>query len=91
MEKEKVWFYDYENKCDCSEDDKCGCSYDNNMARNYDYEIVHFSLVDEAHKSDVYDIFVRTNVPLPMPKDGYNPNVGVFVQYKGEGFYSAFD
>lgn len=23
--------YDYEDKCDCSEDDKCGCTYPNNM------------------------------------------------------------
>lgn len=28
-------YYDYENKCDCSEDDRCGCTYPNNMAHNY--------------------------------------------------------
>lgn len=28
-------YYDYQNKCDCSEDDKCGCTYPNNMAHNY--------------------------------------------------------
>lgn len=35
----KKWFYDYENKCDCSEDDKCGCTFPNNMKHNFDYEI----------------------------------------------------
>jgi peroxiredoxin (alkyl hydroperoxide reductase subunit C) len=33
----KKWFYDYENKCDCSDDDRCGCTYPNNMAHNFDY------------------------------------------------------
>ena len=33
----KKWFYAYEDKCDCSEDDKCGCTYPNNMAHDYDY------------------------------------------------------
>ncbi len=28
--------YDYENKCDCSEDDKCGCSFPNNMSHDFD-------------------------------------------------------
>ena len=27
--------YDYDNKCDCSEDDNCGCNYPNNMERNF--------------------------------------------------------
>jgi peroxiredoxin (alkyl hydroperoxide reductase subunit C) len=35
----KKWFYDYENKCDCSEDDKCGCTFPNNMKHNFDYEL----------------------------------------------------
>ncbi len=30
--------YDYENKCDCSEDDKCGCDYPNNMEHGYSKE-----------------------------------------------------
>lgn len=29
------YFYDYANKCDCSEDDKCGCSFPNNLAHNF--------------------------------------------------------
>jgi len=28
-------FYDYADKCDCSEDDKCGCTYPNNMPHNF--------------------------------------------------------
>jgi len=27
--------YDYEHKCDCSEDDKCGCSFPNNMPHDF--------------------------------------------------------
>ena len=27
--------YDYQNKCDCSEDDKCGCDYPNNIPHNF--------------------------------------------------------
>lgn len=30
--------YDYENKCDCSDDDKCGCKYPNNMSHNFTKE-----------------------------------------------------
>ena len=28
-------FYDYANKCDCSEDDKCGCDFPNNMPHDF--------------------------------------------------------
>lgn len=28
--------YDYNDRCDCSEDDKCGCSYPNNMPHDFD-------------------------------------------------------
>lgn len=28
--------YDYENKCDCSDDDNCGCSYPNNIPHDFD-------------------------------------------------------
>ncbi len=28
-------FYDYANKCDCSEDDKCGCTFPNNMPHDF--------------------------------------------------------
>lgn len=30
--------YDYNNKCDCSDDDNCGCDYPNNMERNFGYK-----------------------------------------------------
>ena len=30
--------YDYEHKCDCSEDDNCGCDYPNNMVHGYTKE-----------------------------------------------------
>ncbi len=28
--------YDYENRCDCREDDNCGCSFPNNMPHDFD-------------------------------------------------------
>lgn len=39
-------FYDYENKCDCSEDDKCGCTYPNNMSHNFSCENEYPQLAD---------------------------------------------
>ncbi len=41
MNTTKEWFYDYENKCDCSDDDRCGCTYPNNMKRNYSYHDIN--------------------------------------------------
>lgn len=29
-------YYDYAEKCDCSEDDRCGCAYPDNLFRGYD-------------------------------------------------------
>ena len=36
--------YDYENKCDCSEDDKCGCTYEGNMAHNFSCDLENGTL-----------------------------------------------
>ena len=36
MKITKHWTYNYQNKCDCSDDDNCGCSYPENMKRNYE-------------------------------------------------------
>lgn len=36
----KSWNYNYENRCECSDDDRCGCSYPNNMAHGYTSHIV---------------------------------------------------
>lgn len=33
---EQKCFYDYTNKCDCSEDDKCSCTFPDNMPHNFD-------------------------------------------------------
>ena len=33
--KQPKFSYDYENKCDCSEDDKCGCTYPNNLQHDF--------------------------------------------------------
>lgn len=29
------WDYDYEARCDCSDDDRCGCTFPNNMGRGF--------------------------------------------------------
>lgn len=33
---ESRYSYNYENKCDCSDDDNCGCTYPNNMPHDFD-------------------------------------------------------
>jgi len=33
------WKYDYEDRCECSDDDRCGCTYPQNMERSYSEEI----------------------------------------------------
>lgn len=38
MAEKENCFYDYANKCDCSEDDRCGCTYPNNMGHDYNCE-----------------------------------------------------
>lgn len=35
MDQDKC-FYDYANKCDCSEDDRCGCTFPNNMSHDFE-------------------------------------------------------
>ena len=30
--------YDYENKCNCCEDDNCGCTYPNNLSHDVSYK-----------------------------------------------------
>lgn len=49
----KKWFYDYANKCDCSEDDKCGCSYPENMARNVDY-VIGVNKAEKLRRSQLF-------------------------------------
>ena len=34
------WKYDYEDRCECSDDDRCGCSYPENMARSFTQETI---------------------------------------------------
>lgn len=31
----KKWNYDYDTRCECSEDDRCGCSFPDNLTRSY--------------------------------------------------------
>ncbi len=35
MEFSKKWNYDYDTKCECSDDDRCGCTFPNNMTRGF--------------------------------------------------------
>lgn len=35
MKISEIWNYDYDSRCDCSEDDRCGCSFPSNMARGF--------------------------------------------------------
>ena len=38
--------YDYEDKCDCADDDNCGCSYPNNMPHDVECKGENYSLSD---------------------------------------------
>ncbi|MBR1600352.1 MAG: redoxin domain-containing protein [Alphaproteobacteria bacterium] len=40
MEVSRKWNYDYDTRCECSEDDRCGCAFPENMARSFvpDYQ-----------------------------------------------------
>lgn len=35
MELSKKWIYDYDSRCECSDDDRCGCSFPNNMEHSF--------------------------------------------------------
>ena len=35
MELSKTWNYEYNARCECSDDDRCGCSYPSNMGRSF--------------------------------------------------------
>jgi len=35
MELSKKWNYDYDARCECSDDDRCGCTYPSNMGRSF--------------------------------------------------------
>lgn len=35
MELSKKWNYDYDSRCECSDDDRCGCTYPNNLERGF--------------------------------------------------------
>ena len=36
--KKCQYVLDYNNKCDCREDDNCGCTYPNNLPQNFKQE-----------------------------------------------------
>ena len=35
MELTEEWNYDYDARCECSDDDRCGCTFPNNMRRSF--------------------------------------------------------
>ena len=37
-EKKCQYVLDYNNKCDCREDDNCGCTYPNNLPQDFKQE-----------------------------------------------------
>ena len=41
---------DYQNKCDCSEDDKCGCTYPNNMKFDTDCDELYLQCIWSKHR-----------------------------------------
>ncbi len=43
------WKYNYEDRCECSEDDRCGCTYPENMERSYSAETSHKVRLHHEH------------------------------------------
>ena len=69
MTKERC-FYDYEYKCDCSEDDKCGCTYPNNMKHNVTCEPEQPSVEDFENMP--HEISLKKGVKLEPPDFRWN-------------------
>ena len=53
--------YDYEHKCDCSEDDNCGCDYPNNMVHGYTKECLGDKF-DEKILDAMYEEFGKEKI-----------------------------
>lgn len=62
QKKQDKFSYDYNNKCDCSEDDKCGCSYPNNLQHDFDY---HCTENQDGNCKDKSNQFVETPTYTP--------------------------
>lgn len=62
--------YDFDNKCDCSEDDKCGCSYPNNLQHDFDY---HCSENQEGNCSAKSNEFDKTPMYTPASNNDSQP------------------
>ena len=90
MKISKIWQYDYQNKCDCSEDDKCGCSFPENMERSYTsqtrgkvrtaYEYTHMRVGSQA---------INFVAPAILPNGKRNKNFNFF-EYISNGYSVLF-
>lgn len=75
MAKERC-FYDYEHKCDCSEDDKCGCTYPNNMKHNVTCEPARPTVEDFEQMP--HEINVKKSNKLEPPDLHWNEEPQTF-------------
>lgn len=64
MNKERC-FYDYAEKCDCSDDDNCGCSYPNNMKYSIKCETEKPTLED--FKKMPHEIGLKKSAKMETP------------------------
>lgn len=44
-------YYDYGNKCDCSEDDRCGCTFPNNLPHDFDCDELYIGCIFSSDNS----------------------------------------
>ena len=59
----KKWNYDYDSRCECSDDDNCGCTYPENMARSYVAEDIIKSPAVSCNYVKVGEQAVNFNAP----------------------------
>ena len=59
----QIWKYDYESRCDCSDDDNCGCSSPGNMGRSY---VVENTIGDKTAVCGVGSQAVNFNAPAVL-------------------------
>ena len=77
--------YDYEHKCDCSEDDNCGCDYPNNMEHGYTKECLDDKF-DEKITDEKLHIKINEVKIFNKKEKSFRANLWFFVYSEGRNF-----
>lgn len=91
MQNTLAWTYDYESRCDCSDDDKCGCTSPGNMARGY--VLTESTAVATRHDIGVGSRALNFSAPTVMADGTVNESFNLFDYIAGKYtllvFYAA--